>query len=479
MDRKVLAFDFGASSGRAIIFSYGSEKLKAREISRFPTRSEERGGVLWWDCEAMFSAVDESVKTALKEGIDSVGIDTWGCDFALVDDEKVVLPPLHYRDKNVVGAADRAEKKLPFDRLYAATGIQKLDINTVYRFDVLDKVAPGWRKRGRRALMIADLIAWHLTGKQRCELTNASTTAMLDPRTLEFDRGILSALGLDAGFFAPMIRPGEKYGVIKGTSVPVVAVCTHDTASAVAAVPATNKPFAYISSGTWSLMGTETARPETGADAKRYNFTNEIGYGGSVRLLKNIMGLWILQETRRNFLARGVQTDFAEMALLASQRTSDGIINPDDKIFMTHGDMLGNVDVYLEKTGQKAASDDAERLRIIYDGLALAYRKTIGRLEKITGEKYSALHVVGGGSKDAFLARITADATGKEVLAGPSEATAAGNALAQLIALGEINDLAAARKTVARNSEIARFVPNAADYYDEKFSKFEKLTEDV
>lgn len=480
MDKKVLAFDFGASSGRAIIFTLRGRAIEAEEISRFKTRTIYRDGALWWDYEYLFSKIDESVEKALPYGISGVGIDTWGCDFALINGDRIVVPPLNYRDEHVLGAAADTEKRIPFEKIYAATGIQKMDINTVNRFSVLDKLSPGWRDGGCTALMMADLFAWHLTGSKRCEITAASTTSMLNVKEHVFDKEIFKALSLGENLFAPLIRPGEIYGYLKNTGdsqIPVFAVCTHDTASAVAAVPALTDKFAYISSGTWSLMGTERRSPETGKFAERLNFTNETGYNDTVRFLKNIMGLWILQEVRRNLNERGEQIDFPQMIKVASDSRTDSYINPDDDMFLTPGDMLARVDAYLQKTGQPPAKDDGERLRIIYESLALDYKNVMTGLESVTGEKYDVLHVVGGGSRDALLAQLTADALGIPVLAGPTEATALGNAIIQFIALGEIQDVATGRRIIRAGLDIKEYLPQNVAVMSDKFNRFKQITE--
>lgn len=480
MNKKVLAFDFGASSGRAIVFTFSDGRIESEEINRFETASVFRDGALWWDYEYLFAKIDESVEKALPMGISSVGIDTWGCDFAVTDGRDIVVPPLHYRDEHVVGAADKTEKMIPFDKIYSETGIQRMDINTINRFCVLDEICPGWRKKARTALLMSDLFAWHLTGNMRCEITGASTTSMLGARNRSFDGGIMKALSLPDDFFAPLIAPGEIYGYLKndgGTEIPVIAVCTHDTASAVAAVPAGQEQFAYISSGTWSLMGTELKRPETGVKAKEFNFTNEAGYGNTTRLLKNIMGLWILQETRRNLEKKGRTLDFPQMAEAAAAACTDSFINPDDSMFMTHGDMLSRVDIFLDKSGQRPAENDGERLRIIYESLALDYLRVMRGLEDVTGKKYGVLYVVGGGSRDAFLAQLTADALGIPVIAGPCEATALGNAAVQFIALGEIKDIGAARKIIGAGSSLKTYLPADNAVMSEKYKRFVKLTE--
>ena len=479
--KKVLAFDFGFSSGRAIIFTFDGEKLESEEISRFQNIPKTIGRVRCWDVDYLFEKIDQSVLTAIDKGVCAIGIDTWGVDAAIVRGGEIIVPPINYRDDSITGAAAETEKFMPFETLYSISGIQRLDFNTVNRFRVFDKTFPGWRDKGGKMLLMPDLFAMHLTGCERAELTNCSTTSMLSAKTRDFDDRILKAASIDREILPPMIMPGEQYGYLKpgytDKKIPVVAVCTHDTASAVAAVPVSGKKFAYISSGTWSLLGTETSSPQTGKLAMQYNFSNEIGYGGKIRLLKNIMGLFLLQETRRELNEKGENIGFPEISARASAVQTDKFINPDDPMFLARGPMLCRVDEYLAKTGQKPAQSDDERFAIIYLSLALTYKRNLERLEQLTGTEYTTLHIVGGGTQDRLLNRMTANAVGIPVITGPIEATAMGNAIVQLISLGEIDGIDKAREIVAKSSKLTEYLPENNAEMQEKYQKFISITE--
>lgn len=479
--KKVLAFDFGFSSGRAIIFTFDGEKLESEEISRFQNIPKTIGRVRCWDVDYLFEKIDQSVLTAIDKGVCAIGIDTWGVDAAIVRGGEIIVPPINYRDDSITGAAAETENYMPFETLYSISGIQRLDFNTVNRFRVFDKTFPGWRDKGGKMLLMPDLFAMHLTGCERAELTNCSTTSMLSAKTRDFDDRILKAASIDREMLPPMIMPGEQYGYLKpgytDKKIPVVAVCTHDTASAVAAVPVSGKKFAYISSGTWSLLGTETSSPQTGKLAMQYNFSNEIGYGGKIRLLKNIMGLFLLQETRRELNEKGENIGFPEISARASAVQTDKFINPDDPMFLARGPMLCRVDEYLAKTGQKPAQSDDERFAIIYLSLALTYKRNLERLEQLTGTEYTTLHIVGGGTQDRLLNRMTANAVGIPVITGPIEATAMGNAIVQLISLGEIDGIDKAREIVAQSSKLTEYLPENNAEMQEKYQKFISITE--
>lgn len=476
---RVLAFDFGASSGRAIIFGFDGKKITQREINRFVNSPTMHNGILWWNAEYLFDKINESVAIALSYGIDAVGIDTWGCDFAVVSEDAVILPPMNYRDLSIVGAASETEKMISADRQYAVTGIQIMDINTVNRFAVLDRVMPKWRDNDGTVLLMADLFAWHLTGEKRCELTNASTTAMIDAESRCFSKEILSAIGVNEEIFAPIIKPGQVYGYLKNEftdkKVPVIAVCTHDTASAVAAVPADTQNFAYLSCGTWSLMGTELPHPVINDVSKRYNFTNEIGVDGTVRLLKNIAGLWIIQEARRTQTEQGNELSFADISAMASGVMTDSYIDPDDRLFAPCGDMIERVNQCLKNSGQALPCGIAQSFRVIYDSLALKYKWVLERLQKVCGHTFDCLHVVGGGVRDKLLMQLAANALGMPVIAGPSEATAIGNAAVQFISLGCISGIREARKIICDSVPFDVYEPKDRDLWLKKYEKFKRI----
>ena len=478
--KRVLTFDFGASGGRAILVSYEEGKLEMESLSRFPSNPVRENGFLRWDAEYFFSKIDEGVNLALPYGIDAIGIDTWGVDFGMLDEnDKLICNPIHYRDEKIIGSMEKTNELIGNDALYEKTGIQTMEINTVYRFAYLKKYMAEEFARARTILMMSDLFAWHLTGEKRSELTLASTSGYINAYDRQPDKDVINALGLDESIFAPIIMPGESYGNLKSKytdkKIPVIAVCSHDTASAVLAVPSNGDKFAYLSSGTWSLMGTELASPVISDKTKELNFTNEIGHGGTVRLLKNIVGLWQLQETKKAFERRGESVTYPQMAEWANQVSVDSYVDPDDALFMPEGDMLPRVDEYLLKTSQQACASNEERLRVIYESLALKYRLIFDKLKSITSEDYGRLYVVGGGSQDGFLAQLTANALGVKVSCGPIEATAIGNALMQFIALGAIKDAKEARGVVKYSFTPVEYEPKDYDVWQQKYDRYKEI----
>lgn len=481
-DKSVLSFDFGASGGRAIVYTYKDGKINGKEINRFSNIPVVKNGILYWDIDYLFGKIDESISVALDYEIESIGIDTWGVDFAIVDGDEIVLEPINYRDERIEGNTDLTDKKISRERLYELTGIQTMDINTVNRFAFLDAYVPQWREKKGVMLLMSDLFAWHLTGEKRTELTNASTTSMLNAKTRRFDPEIISALNINENTFAPLIFPGETYGYLKekytDRKIPVVAVCTHDTASAVAAVPAKTKQFAYLSCGTWSLLGTETDIPVTNEVARKFNFTNEIGYGGTVRMLKNIVGLWIIQEIKRNYAEKGNNVSFSDIANMAQTENVNSYIDPDDVLFMHRGDMLKRVERFIESTRQSELINDAQKVRSVYESLVLKYRFVLENLSRITGKTFDVLHVIGGGTQDGYLMQLAANATGLTVCAGPVEATAIGNAAVQFIALGVVGDIGEAREIVSRSCAQKTYMPQDVDTWRKKYEKFSKMMED-
>ncbi len=480
-DRSVLSFDFGASSGRAIVYTYKDDKIIGKEINRFSNTPVVKNGILYWDTDYLFGKIDESIVLALNYDIESIGIDTWGVDFAIVDGDEIILNAINYRDEHIENLTEKTDKRISRERVYELTGIQTMDINTVNRFVFLDEYIPQWRKRKGTMLLMSDLFAWHLTGSERTELTNASTTSMLNAKTRKFDSEIAAKLGIEENMFAPIIYPGEVYGYLKekytARKIPVLAVCTHDTASAVAAVPAKEKQFAYLSCGTWSLLGTEADMAVTNEFARKFNFTNEIGYGGTVRLLKNIVGLWIIQEIRRNYVENGKDVSFADIADMAKFAEIDSYIDPDADLFMPRGDMLQRVSRFVAMTGQAELKSDAEKIKSVYESLALKYRYVLEKLSCVTGQKFDVLHVIGGGIQDKYLMQIAANATGLPVCAGPIEATAMGNAAVQFIASGVIENLWAAREIISHSCEQKTYIPQKTDLWNDKYEKFKKIME--
>lgn len=477
---KVLGIDLGASSGRGILGSFDGERLKLDEISRFTNTPVTSRGMLCWDFSALLRDVRAAAEAGAAGGALSAGIDTWGVDYGYISREgELIAPPAHYRDGRTDGIRVYFERSMPGDRLYGITGIQSMNFNTVYQLaaDVRDR--PELPGKAYKMLFMPDLFGFFLTGETACEYTIASTGALLDASTRDLSDEVLAAAGVGRSLFAPVIQPGRVLGshvTEAGRALKVINVASHDTASAVLSVPTAAAPgdFVYISSGTWSLMGTELTSPRIDADSRRMNWTNEGGVFGTVRFLKNIMGLWLLQESRRQWEREGKKYTFDELSSAAEAAMPFGsLIDPDAPEFASPGDLPGRIAAFCARTGQTVPETPGECVRIIFDSLALCYRRTLENLAAQTGKRPSAINIVGGGSKDVTLNRLTADVSGLPVLAGPSEATAAGNILMQLISLGEISGLAEARAVVASSFETREFLPDPSrEIYDRAYERF-------
>jgi sugar (pentulose or hexulose) kinase len=476
MSKRVLAFDFGASSGRAMVGELSEGRLSVTEIHRFQNDPVHLLGTMYWDYLRLWLEIKEGIRRALAGGkVDAIGIDTWGVDFGLIDERgELIANPVHYRDGRTLGIPEELAEQLSPSALYAATGTQSMRINTVYQLAYLAKHRPEQLARAKTLLFIPDLMAYSLTGKMRTEATVASTSGFFDPHAREVSRELLSQLGLP-DLTAPSIRPGEVYGYLSEElcrefecePIPVIAVCTHDTASAVAAAPAEGE-FAYISCGTWSLFGTELPEPHITPESEAVQYTNEAGWGGSVRFLRNIMGLWLIQESRRQWLREGENVSFSDLEREAIAATPfRSFIDCDAPEFEMAGDLPNRVRDFCRATGQPVPETRGEVMRTIYESLAMKYRENLGKLQTLTEKRYPALHMLGGGIKDTLLCRMSADAMGIPVIAGPAEATAMGNIAVQMIALGEIADLPAARKIIADSVALTVYRPeHTADWED-------------
>lgn len=454
---KVLVFDFGASSARAILVETDGKNLTTEEIHRFPNNPITVNDTLYWDIDSLLEEVKTAVLKADEYGFDAVSVDTWGVDFAILDSNgNFVEKPVHYRDKRTVDVIDEVNDLFGgAEELYRLTGIQSAWFNTIYQLYALKKARPESLAGDVRFLMMPDLIAHYLTGAFRNEYAEATTSAMLNPKTKNWDKDILSKLGINPDIFCPMINSGEIYGFLKSDftrrrmNIPVVAVPSHDTAAAVAAVPAEESEFLFISTGTWALFGTELTSPVISDEAYKAGLTNEGGHSGTITFLKNIMGMWLFQEIRRDFIKKGAPLSFAEMETLArNAKPSESFINPNDESFSQPGNMPEKIKAYVEKTGQKPLSGISEILRCVYDSLSAEFNRTLLDIEKITGRSYPAVYMFGGGTKDSLLCQLTANTTGRKVIAGPTEATAIGNALCAFVGSGAISSVAEARKIV-------------------------------
>jgi rhamnulokinase len=465
-----LAFDLGAESGRAMVGRFDGARVELEELRRFPTPSVRLPDGLYWNALGLFTELTAALGDVGR--VRSIGIDSWGVDFGLLDRHgALVANPLSYRDGRAAAFVGDALARVPAEEIYAATGIQFMPINTLFQLLALDL------ERAATLLLIPDLLAYWLTGERHAEETNASTTQLLDARTGDWARDLIGRLGLPQRIFPPVVGAGSILGgllphVAEATglpgSTPVAAVATHDTASAVVAVPATSANAAYISSGTWSLVGVELDEPVLTARAQAANLTNERGFGGTTRLLKNVMGLWLVQECRRAWGG----AEYAQLAELAESAAGGVLFDPDLPELLAPGDMPSRI---------AALCGSAERpvlLRAIFESLACRYRQVLEEIEDVTGRTIDTVHVIGGGSQNAFLCRLTADVSRRVVLAGPVEAAALGNVLVQLHSFGDVGSLAEMRDVVRRSTELQVYEPDpAADRWNALYDRFRAVVD--
>ncbi|MEV5608843.1 rhamnulokinase family protein [Streptomyces sp. NPDC052225] len=456
------AIDLGASSGRVMTAQVTPDTLTLTESHRFPNRPTRTPDGLHWDILGLYTGILDGLRASGP--VCSLGIDSWAVDHGLLDADGALLGnPFHYRDTRTDHAAEQVWASVPQEELYAATGIQYAPFNTLYQLAAARDTAQ--LRAARRLLLIPDLLTYWLTGQQGTELTNASTTQLIDPRTGDWAHGIAERAGVDLGLFAPLRRPGDPAGellphVLDETGltgpVPVTTVASHDTASAVAAVPATEEHFAYICTGTWSLAGLELDAPVLTEESRAANFTNELGIDGTVRYLRNIMGLWLLQECQRTWR----DADLAELLDGAARSTPlRSVVDAGDPAFLAPGGMPERIAAACRATGQPEPRTRAETTRCILDSLALAHRRAVADAARLADRPVDVVHIVGGGARNDLLCRLTADACGLPVVAGPPEAAALGNVLVQARAQGDIGDRAAMRRLVARTQELTRYEP--------------------
>ena len=485
--KKMLAIDLGASSGRGIIGRWDGEKISLEEIHRFSNDTVMMPGGFFWDTLRLLFEIKTAILKASHEGgADSLGIDTWGVDYGYVDKAGALLSnPYNYRDV-------RTESMMPYlygnvlpqRELYGVTGIQSMNINSIFQIACDMRDRPWVPENADSLLFMPDLLGYLLTGKKATEYTIASTSALLDAGKRDYAWGIIEKLGFPKHIFRDIVQPGYNIGKLIPsieeetgfTGADVIKVASHDTASAVLSVPAKSDDFLYISSGTWSLMGTETKEPVITELSAKYDFTNEGGAGGTIRVLRNIMGLWIEQESRRQWTREGNKYSFDELSAMAmASKPLRSLINPDDSSFATAGNMPKRIREYCEKTGQPVPETTGEVVRCIFDSLALKYRWTAEKLEEMTGKRYPVINIVGGGTKEEMLSKFAADATHKTVVAGPVEATAIGNIAMQCISSGEIGSIAEAREAVRRSFDVREYEPSVADapMWDEAYGRFQ------
>lgn len=455
-----LAFDFGASSGRLMLSKYDGEKITIEEIYRFPNEPVRMGGRLYWDFLRLFHELKNGLRIAASKGIQihSIGIDTWGVDYGLLDkNDELIFNPVHYRDSRTNGVLEIIENVIPFEEIYKMTGIQFLEFNTIFQLYVDLKSRKELLNEAKTLLFMPDLFNFYLTGEKYNEYTIASTSQMLNAWKKDWAYDLIDKLQLPKNILQTIIMPGKIIGYLSKEiqeetglkNIPVIAVGSHDTASAVAGTPLENDNSVYLSCGTWSLLGVESDSPIINEKSLKYNFTNEGGVEGRIRFLKNINGLWIIQQLKKNLEERGIIMHFSEISKLASQSGNNKfIINPDDKLFMSPPDMIEAIKTYCVKTEQGKPEEIADIARAAYNGITKQYQINIYHIEDIIGRNIEIINMVGGGIQDKFLCELTANMTGKKVVTGPVEAAIFGNIMVQLIALGFIKDLEEGRKII-------------------------------
>lgn len=467
MEKYYLAVDIGASSGRHILGHLENGKIELEEIYRFENGMDHKDGKLLWNVERLFGEILNGMKKCKELGKlpVSMAIDTWAVDYVLLDEKDQILGDTYgYRDHRTDGMDAEVAKILPEPELYAKTGIQKQIFNTIYQLMAVEKKTPEILKQAKTLLMLPDYFGFRLTGNKLSEYTNGSTTQLVDPHTYQWDKELIQSLGYPEEIFLPLKMPGSKVGNLLpqireevGYDLDVVLCGSHDTASAVMAVPQTEGDGIYISSGTWSLMGIESPEPIITKEAAAANLTNEGGYDHRFRFLKNIMGLWMIQSVRHEYQDA---YSFAQLCDMAEEsREFSSRVDVNDQSFLSPDSMIEAIKQYCKKTGQPVPETVGELAAVVYRSLAQSYGETVKELETIAGRIYDSIHIIGGGSNAAYLNQLTADATGKTVYAGPGEATAIGNLLAQMIHAGDLADLKNARKCVRESFEIRTFAP--------------------
>lgn len=485
MTTHYLACDLGAESGRLMLGTLADGRLELAEIRRFPNVPVRQGDSLCWNLRALFDELTAGLKQAgaLGRPVAGISTDSWGVDYVLFDAAGQMLEPTyHYRDGRTARGVQAVQARIPWPELFEETGLQFLPFNTIFQ---LGAETPERLAAARLILGVGDAFNHWLGGAARFEESLASTTQLYNPRTRAWSARLLQTLGLRADLFPPLVPSGTRLGPLRPDlaeasglrGVEVVASCSHDTGAAVAAVPGRGEDWAYLSSGTWSLMGVELGTPVIHAAVREANFTNEIGFGGSVRFLKNIIGLWMVQECRREWARQGREYDYATLTRLAAEAPPfAALVNPADPRFLPPGDMPGRIAECCRQTGQPVPESPGAVIRCVLESLALLYRRTLRQIETLTGRRIARLHIVGGGSRNALLNQFTANAIQRPVLAGPVEATAAGNVLVQAIALGHLPSLAAAREVVRASFPPTTVEPAETAAWDAAAERFEALT---
>lgn len=468
-----LAFDLGATSGRAIIGTISDGKLTSQETYRFPNGVKEIDGKYYWDVFALYDHFIAAMKQVAASGvkIDSIGIDTWGVDFGCIGEDGSILGmPRAYRDPYTEGVPEKVFQIIPKEELYEATGTQILNFNTIFQIYAQSQEPDSPIHKAKQILFMPDLLSYMLTGVKVCEYTDASTSGLINPRTRDFDRTLLDRLGIDSSILMPTVQPGTQVGLLKKEiceatgmeQVPVIAVAGHDTASAIASIPAADANFAYLSSGTWSLMGIESKTPIINKESYELNITNEGGIEGTTRFLKNITGMWLLEQSRKTWAKEGRNYTYAEIEALGWDNVDfPSTINPDDPRFAAPKDMDAEIKAACAESGQQVPQTDGEMISCIYHSLTKRYIDVIAMLQKFAGFKIEKLHVIGGTSANKLVSTLTANALQIPVICGPVEGTSIGNIMLQAKTAGLVKDIWEMRKIVGNSIETKTYYPES------------------
>ncbi len=485
-EKKIIGFDLGAESGRCVVATLKNHKIELNEVHRFPTHNIKNHNGFYWDILAIYAELIEGLSKAQKSfgpDFNGISVDTWGVDYVLIDKEDRILGnPYHYRDDRTDGIMEEAFTILPKEKIYNKVGIQFAQFNTLFQLLAEKKRKTNLLNTADKVLLMPDFLNFMLSGVKKAEFSIASTTSLVDPFTRNWSWELIELFGFPKTIFPEIVEPGTKLGTLLpsiaketrlNSDIPVFASAGHDTASAVVSVPASEGKWAFLSSGTWSLMGVELGKPLLGTQSMKYNFTNEGGVEGSTRFLKNIIGLWPIQECRRYWFEKGEEYSYTELTELAKK---EGFVNAwvdlDDPRFLKAGEMPEKILSYLTETGQKAKTNVGFIIGIVLESLAFSYRKTLKEIEEVTGNKIEKLHAVGGGIQNELLSQYTADAIGSIVYAGPIEGTIIGNIGVQAIAAGIVPGLEMWRNVVANSFEIKKYTPLQADYFNENEKKY-------
>lgn len=486
MVKKILAFDFGASSGRAMIGTFENNQISLQEIHRFSNDPVIVSGTIYWDVLRLYHEIKQGIiKAVSMGGFDAIGIDTWGVDFGIIGKDGTLLAnPYNYRDDFTIGMMEEAFARIDKQEVYNKTGIQFMRLNTIFQILALSLKKQDLLSRADKILLMPDLFGYFLTGEKKCEYSNATTTQLINATTQTWDLDLCQKLGIPTDILPPIIASGEQYGILSddvvaelnAPKVPVIAVASHDTASAIVATPCDSEDFIYISCGTWSLFGTEIAKPIINEKTFSYNLTNEGGYGNKITLLKNIMGLWLIQQSKKYWENQGEDVSYASLEKDALSATAfKCFIDVDEDVFSTPGNMPARVQKYCKQTNQYIPITKGEIMRCIYESLALKYRVSLDMIKNVTGKSYPAIHMIGGGTKDNLLCQMTANSCDTQVLAGPIEATVTGNVAACLIKLGAVENLAQAREIVKNSTSPIHYTPTDTKSWDNAYDTFKQV----